>query len=92
MGELAKLAAASDRTFTHVDERTGVGANVEHLVPRARGETNDLLNLGLTHPARNAEKGRNWDPPRERRHRAEEYDRLVRRLLGRRRERWREPG
>ena len=74
-----------------VDERTGVGANVEHIVPRARGGTNDLLNLGLTHPACNAEKGRNWDPPRKRRDRAEEYDRLVERLLRRRRERWRDP-
>lgn len=75
-----------------VDEHTGVGANVEHIVPRSRGGTNDLLNLALTHPACNSEKGRNWDSPRKRRDRAGEYDQLISRLLARRRERWSRPG
>jgi 5-methylcytosine-specific restriction endonuclease McrA len=71
------------------DERTGVGANLEHIVPRSRGGTNDLANLGVTHPACNAEKGRNWDSRKAlRRHTPEEYQALLDRLLQRRRERW----
>lgn len=72
-----------------LDERTGVGANLEHIVPRSRGGTNDLLNLALTHPACNSEKGRNWDSRRRQQHSAVEYQGLVDRLLERRRERWR---
>lgn len=71
------------------DERTGVGANLEHIVPRSRGGTNDLANLGVTHPSCNAEKGRNWDSQRGRRkHTQEEYQALLDRLLQRRQERW----
>ena len=72
-----------------LDERTGVGANLEHIVPRSRGGTNDLLNLALTHPACNSEKGRNWDSNRKRRHSATAYQGLLDKLLKRRRERWR---
>ncbi|MDQ3854954.1 MAG: HNH endonuclease [Chloroflexota bacterium] len=72
------------------DERTGVGANLEHIVPRSRGGTNDLSNLGLTHPSCNAEKGRNWDAQRRRRD-PDEYNQLLRRLQERRFSRWRAP-
>ncbi len=47
------------------DARTGFGANIEHIWPRNLGGGNALLNLGLTHPGCNAEKGRNWDPRRK---------------------------
>jgi hypothetical protein len=74
------------------DERTGVGANLEHILPRSRGGTNELSNLGLTHPGCNAEKGRNWDSRKGRRGRdSEGYARLLERLRQRRRERWRDP-
>jgi len=71
------------------DERTSVGANLEHIVPRSRGGTNDPLNLGVTHPACNAEKGRNWDCRKgHQRHAQEEYQALLDRLLQRRKDRW----
>ena len=74
------------------DEPTGVGANLEHIVPRSRGGTNDPSNLGVTHPSCNAEKGRNWDSQRGRqRHTVEEYQALLDRLLQRREERRRFP-
>lgn len=66
------------------------GVNVEHIVPRAERGGSDLTNLGLTHPACNGEKGRNWDNRRARRGRAEEYARLIARLQEERRGRWRE--
>jgi 5-methylcytosine-specific restriction endonuclease McrA len=71
------------------DRLTGFGANVEHIQPRTLGGDNALLNLGLTHPGCNAEKGRNWDP--KRRHRADpnRYRAIVDTLLAKRRERWR---
>src|SRR5215212_2404443 len=71
------------------DARTGYGANVEHIVPRARGGSNDLLNLGITHPHCNGEKGRRWDARRRRE--PERYQALVQRLLDERRRRWRAP-
>ena len=74
------------------DERTGIGANLEHIVPRSRGGTNDAANLALTHPACNSEKGRNWYSRNGRgRHAPEKYDELLRRLIARRRARWRDP-
>ncbi len=68
------------------DARTGYGANVEHIQPRSLGGGNDLLNLGLTHPRCNAEKGRNWDATRRRRANPEGYRRLVESLQRKRRE------
>jgi 5-methylcytosine-specific restriction endonuclease McrA len=68
---------------------TGFGANVEHIVPRSRGGGNDLLNLGITHPHCNGEKGRRWDARRRRD--PAHYQALVQRLLAERRRRWREP-
>ena len=73
------------------DARTGYGANIEHIWPRTLGGDNALLNLGLTHPGCNAEKGRNWDPKRKRRADPDRYRQLVENLLRKRRERWREP-
>jgi len=73
------------------DSHTGIGATVEHIVPRRGGGTNDLLNLGLAHPACNYEKGVHWDEPKRRRGRIKEYESLVTRLLTTRRARWREP-
>ena len=70
---------------------TGFGANVEHILPRSLGGSNDLLNLGLTHPHCNSEKGRRWDPKRRHRHSADAYHLLVDRLLTERARRWREP-
>ena len=74
------------------DARTGYGANVEHIQPRSLGGGNDLLNLGLTHPRCNEEKGRNWDATRRRRANPEGYRRLVEVLQRKRRERWRDAG
>lgn len=70
------------------EARTGHGANVEHIVPRSRGGTNDLLNLGLTHPGCNHEKGARWDA--RRRADPERYRAIVDRLLTERRRRWRD--
>ncbi len=70
------------------DAGSGFGANVEHIVPRTLGGTNDLLNLGITHPRCNGEKGRHWDA----KHRTADparYEELVTRLLTERRRRWR---
>jgi len=74
------------------DARTGFGANVEHILPRTEGGSNDLLNVGLTHPRCNAEKGRNWDNRKKRpRHDNGRYEALVNGFLERRKARWREP-
>ncbi len=75
------------------DAHTGEGATVEHIVPRTAGGGNDLLNLGLAHPACNWEKGRNWDRRQARRRRADpaKYAALVERLLAERLRRWRPP-
>jgi len=73
------------------DARDGGGATVEHIVPRSGGGTEELLNLGLTHASCNYEKGINWDEPKKRRGRQQEYEYLVTRLLTTRRARWREP-
>jgi 5-methylcytosine-specific restriction endonuclease McrA len=72
------------------DARTGFGANIEHIVPRSLGGDNSLLNLGLTHPRCNGEKGRRWDPKRRHRADPDRYHALVQTLLARRKERWRE--
>ncbi len=75
------------------DADTGEGVTVEHIVPRSGGGDNGLLNLGLTHPACNWEKGRNWDRRQARRRRADpqKYAALVERLLVERKRRWRPP-
>jgi 5-methylcytosine-specific restriction endonuclease McrA len=70
---------------------SGYGANIEHILPRSLGGTNDLLNLGLTHPQCNGEKGRRWDTRRRHRHKEAQYRALVQRLLDERQRRWREP-
>jgi len=72
------------------DARGGFGANIEHIVPRTEGGANDLLNLGLTHPHCNAEKGRNWDN-RKKRSDSARYEALVGGFLARRNSRWRDP-
>jgi 5-methylcytosine-specific restriction endonuclease McrA len=69
--------------------RTGFGVNIEHILPRSAGGNNDLLNLGLTHPRCNAEKGMHWDTKRRRGANPQQYEQLVQWLLARRRERWR---
>jgi len=71
------------------DGRSGFGANVEHIVPRTEGGTHDLLNLGLTHPRCNAEKGRRWDNRQRRPPDPERYAALVGGFLERRKSRWR---
>jgi 5-methylcytosine-specific restriction endonuclease McrA len=71
------------------DARIGFGVSIEHIRPRSAGGGNDLLNLGLTHPRCNAEKGIHWDPKRRRKGTAEQYEQLVQRLLAKRQERWR---
>jgi 5-methylcytosine-specific restriction endonuclease McrA len=73
------------------DLRDGIGANLEHIVPRTAGGSSDLANLALTHPQCNGEKGRHWDNARRRRGRDAEYEALLARLQERRRARWREP-
>lgn len=72
------------------DAETGEGANIEHIVPRSLGGTNDLRNLGITHPRCNGEKGRNWDPKRRHRADRERYAAIVHRLLAERARRWRD--
>ncbi len=72
------------------DERTGFGANVEHIVPRTEGGGNDLANLGLTHPRCNAEKGRRWDNRKRRPRDDQRYCALVAGFLERRRGSWRD--
>ncbi len=73
------------------DAHSGFGANIEHIQPRSLGGSNDLLNLGLTHPRCNGEKGRRWDPKSRHRKNPEAYQALVQRLLDERQRRWREP-
>ena len=73
------------------DLATGHGANIEHIVARAQGGTNDLRNLGLTHPRCNGEKGIHWDARRGRARDPARYAALVERLLAERQLRWREP-
>lgn len=73
------------------DAKTGEGANVEHILPRSLGGTNDEHNLGVTHPRCNGEKGRRWDGGHFRKRDPNRYDELVGRLLRERERRWREP-
>jgi 5-methylcytosine-specific restriction endonuclease McrA len=73
------------------DAATGLGANIEHIVPRTQGGSNDLLNLGITHPRCNGEKGVHWDAPQRHRANRERYTQIVERLLAERRRRWRDP-
>jgi 5-methylcytosine-specific restriction endonuclease McrA len=73
------------------DAKTGEGANIEHIVPRTLGGTNDLLNLGITHLGCNSEKGRHWDSGKRRRHDPARYEAIVARLQAERAHRWREP-
>ncbi|HEY7780478.1 MAG TPA: HNH endonuclease [Ktedonobacterales bacterium] len=72
------------------DARTGIGANVEHIVPRALGGTNDLRNLGVTHPHCNSEKGRHWDATRRHRAKPDAYRALIARIQAERLRRWRD--
>ena len=76
--------------WVNFDAQTGFGANVEHIVPRTLGGTNDLRNLGITHPRCNGEKGRHWDA-RHRQRDPARYAALVERLLAERHARWRDP-
>ena len=72
------------------DAQTGQGANIEHILPRSMGGTNDLRNLGVTHARCNSEKGRRWDPKRRHRANPERYADLLARLQAERLRRWRE--
>lgn len=72
------------------DAHTGEGANIEHIVPRSLGGTNDLRNLGITHARCNGEKGRRWDPKRRHRADRDRYEAIVNRLLAERSRRWRD--
>lgn len=71
--------------------QTGFGATIEHIKPRSLGGTSDLLNLGLTHPQCNHEKGQHWDPRRRHRQAPDTYRALIERLLSERQRRWRQP-
>ncbi len=73
-------------------DRDGFGANIEHILPRVAGGSNELSNLALTHSACNGEKGRHWDAPKSHRNplRQAAYREMVGRLKARRGERWRE--
>lgn len=73
------------------DAQTGVGATIEHIVPRTLGGGNDLRNLGITHARCNGEKGRHWDAGRGRRTDPDRYRSIVERLRDERARRWREP-
>lgn len=73
------------------DATTGQGANIEHIVPRSLGGTNDERNLGITHPRCNGEKGLRWDGGRRRKRDPNRYGEIVGRLLRERERRWREP-
>lgn len=73
------------------DAQTGQGANIEHILPRSLGGTNDLRNLGVTHARCNSEKGRRWDPKRRHRANPDRYAELLTRLQTERTRRWREP-
>lgn len=70
------------------DAATGEGATIEHIVPRSLGGTNELGNLGITHPRCNGEKGRRWDPRKRHRAAPERYQTLLARLLDERQRRW----
>ena len=70
---------------------SGFGATIEHILPRSLGGSSDLLNMGLTHPQCNNEKGHHWDPKRRHRHAPDIYHALVERLLTERQRRWRQP-
>ena len=70
---------------------TGFGATIEHIQPRSLGGDRNLLNLGLTHPQCNNEKGHHWDPKRRHRQAPDAYRALVERLLNERQRRWRQP-
>jgi 5-methylcytosine-specific restriction endonuclease McrA len=70
---------------------TGKGANIEHIVPRTLGGTNDLRNLGITHRRCNGEKRRQWDSGKRRRGNPDRYTEIVARLQAQRARRWREP-
>lgn len=74
------------------DAESGVGATVEHIVPRRRGSGNDLRNLGIAHRRCNGEKGVHWDGGRRGRTQPERYETLVATYLARRAEHWRDPG
>ncbi len=71
--------------------QTGFGANIEHIHPRSLGGSNELLNLGLTHPQCNNEKGHHWDSRKRHRQAPDTYRALVERLLHERQRRWRPP-
>lgn len=73
------------------DAETGIGATIEHIVPRTLGGTNALCNLGIAHARCNGEKGRRWDAGRRRRNDPERYQEIVERLRTERARRWREP-
>ena len=53
--------------------------------------SNDLRNLGITHPRCNAEKGRNWDSGKRSHAQPERYAAIVARLRDERTRRWRDP-
>lgn len=71
------------------DAKSGEGATLEHIRARGRGGTEELDNLGVVHGRCNWEKGRRWDPKRQRD--PDEYESFINRLLKRRQDRWRAP-
>lgn len=73
------------------DAETGIGATVEHIVPRTRGGGNELWNLGVAHRRCNGEKGIHWDGGRRGRMQPARYEALIATLLARRAEHWRDP-
>jgi 5-methylcytosine-specific restriction endonuclease McrA len=72
------------------DAGTGEGASLEHIRAKSRGGSDELENLALAHARCNSQKGIAWD--QKRRKNDEEYELMIKRLLERRRSRWREKG
>ena len=68
------------------DGRSLGEATLEHIVPQARGGTDDVMNLAVACARCNREKGKRHDHKR-----GERLGEVVTQLQARRAERWREP-
>jgi len=62
-------------------------ATLEHVIPEAKGGTNDIVNLAVACARCNREKGKRHDH-----HDGERAKQVVDALRARRSERWRDPG
>ena len=68
------------------DGRSLGEATLEHIIPKTRGGTNELLNLAVACARCNREKGKRHDHKR-----GERLDDIVATLRARRAKRWRDP-